>query len=77
MQASLPLPARWETPCGISSAWVASGSPAPSALAGYMQRDLVEERRWISEQDYVEGRVFALLSRRPNDAMGSNKFPLS
>ena len=76
MQAPLPLPARWEAPCGISSAWAASGSAAPSALAGYMQRDLVEARRWVSEQDYVEGLAFAQLSRRPNDAMENNKFPL-
>jgi len=37
---------------------------------------VVEERSWISEQDYVEGLGFAQLSRRPNDAMESNKFPL-
>ena len=43
------------------------------ALAGYMQRDLAEESRWVSKQDYVEGLAFARLSRRPNDAMGSNK----
>jgi chromate transporter len=33
----------------------ALGFGGPIALAGYMQRDLVEERRWISKDDYVEG----------------------
>jgi len=31
------------------------GFGGPIALAGYMQKDLVEERRWITKQDYVEG----------------------
>lgn len=31
------------------------GFGGPIALTGYMQRDLVERRRWISEQDYKEG----------------------
>ena len=30
------------------------GFGGPIALAGYMQRDLVEERRWISKQDCLE-----------------------
>ncbi len=29
----------------------AFGFGGPIALAGYMQRDLVERRRWISKQD--------------------------
>ena len=37
------------------------GFGGPIALAGYMQRDLVERRRWISKQDYLEG-----LARRPD-----------
>jgi chromate transporter len=52
------------------------GFGGPIALAGYMLRNLVEDRRWISKQDYVEGLVFAQLSRRPNDAMERSKFPL-
>jgi chromate transporter len=43
----------------------ALGFGGPIALAGYMQRDLVEERRWISEQDYVEGLALAQLSPGP------------
>jgi hypothetical protein len=31
------------------------GFGGPIALVGYMQRDLVEQRRWISHKDYVEG----------------------
>jgi len=41
------------------------GFGGPIALAGYMQRDLVEHRRWISKQDYVEGLALAQLSPGP------------
>jgi chromate transporter len=41
------------------------GFGGPIALAGYMQRDLVEERRWISEQDYKEGLALAQLAPGP------------
>jgi chromate transporter len=41
------------------------GFGGPIALAGYMQRDLVEERRWVSKQDYVEGLAFAQLCPGP------------
>jgi chromate transporter len=41
------------------------GFGGPIALAGYMHRDLVEERRWISKQDYVEGLAFAQLCPGP------------
>jgi chromate transporter len=37
----------------------------PIALAGYMQRDLVEHRRWISKADYVEGLALAQLAPGP------------
>jgi chromate transporter len=30
-----------------------------------MQRDLVENRRWVSNQDYVEGLAFSQLSPGP------------
>jgi chromate transporter len=42
-----------------------SGFGGPIALAGYMQRDLVEDRRWISKQDYVEGMALAQLAPGP------------
>ena len=41
------------------------GFGGPVALAGYMQRDLVERRRWIARQDYVEGLALAQLSPGP------------
>ena len=41
------------------------GFGGPIALAGYMQKDLVEERNWVSSQDYVEGLAFSQLSPGP------------
>ena len=43
----------------------ALGFGGPIALAGYMQRDLVEQRRWIVPQDYVEGLALAQLAPGP------------
>src|SRR5436309_4976925 len=42
-----------------------AGFGGPIALVGYMQRDLVEERHWISRQDYVEGLALAQLAPGP------------
>jgi chromate transporter len=41
------------------------GFGGPIALIGYMQRDLVEERRWISAKDYGEGLALAQLAPGP------------
>ncbi len=41
------------------------GFGGPIALAGYMQKDLVEQRRWISKQDYVDGLALAQLAPGP------------
>jgi chromate transporter len=41
------------------------GFGGPIALVGYMQRDLVEKRGWISEQDYREGLALAQLAPGP------------
>jgi len=41
------------------------GFGGPIALAGYMQRDLVEKRRWISKRDYLEGLALAQLAPGP------------
>src|SRR5499433_3098896 len=41
------------------------GFGGPIALAGYMQKELVEERRWISKQDYLEGLALAQLMPGP------------
>ena len=43
----------------------AFGFGGPIALASHMQKDLVEERRWISDQDFVEGLAFSQLSPGP------------
>jgi len=41
------------------------GFGGPIALAGHMQKDLVEERKWVSSQDYVEGFSFSQPSPGP------------
>jgi chromate transporter len=41
------------------------GFGGPIALAGYMQRDLVERRGWITKQDYIEGLALAQLAPGP------------
>ncbi|MDQ6882595.1 MAG: chromate efflux transporter, partial [Pseudomonadota bacterium] len=41
------------------------GFGGPVALVGYMYRDLVEQRRWISEADYKEGLALAQLMPGP------------
>ncbi len=43
----------------------AFGFGGPIALAGHMQKDLVEQRQWISSQDYIEGLAFSQLSPGP------------
>ena len=41
------------------------GFGGPVALAGYMHRDLVEARQWITESDYREGLALAQLMPGP------------
>ena len=41
------------------------GFGGPVALVGYMYRDLVEQRHWISEADYEEGLALAQLMPGP------------
>ena len=41
------------------------GFGGPVALVGYMHRDLVETRHWISEADYKEGLALAQLAPGP------------
>jgi chromate transporter len=41
------------------------GFGGPIALAGYMQRDLVERRRWIAPDEYKEGLALAQLAPGP------------
>ncbi len=41
------------------------GFGGPVALVGYMHRDLVEARKWITEEDYKEGLALAQLAPGP------------
>jgi len=41
------------------------GFGGPVALTGYMYRDLVEQRRWISEEDYKDGLALSQLAPGP------------
>lgn len=42
-----------------------TGFGGPVALVGYMHRDLVEQRKWITEEDYKEGLALAQLAPGP------------
>ena len=59
------------TPCSLSELILyflrrgTCGFGGPIALVGDMQRDLVEQRRWISHKDYVEGLALAQLAPGP------------
>jgi chromate transporter len=41
------------------------GFGGPIALAGYMQRDLVDERKWLTNDEYLEGLALAQLAPGP------------
>src|SRR5438270_13007919 len=41
------------------------GFGGPIALVGYMQKDLLDERQWISQQDYLNGLAFSQLAPGP------------
>jgi chromate transporter len=41
------------------------GFGGPVALVGYMHRDLVEDKKWISEEDYKEGMALSQLAPGP------------
>jgi chromate transporter len=43
----------------------AIGFGGPIALAAYMERDLVEKRRWITTTDYKQGLALAQLAPGP------------
>jgi chromate transporter len=51
--------------CGYFLWLGATGFGGPIALAGYMQRDLVERRRWITRDSYLEGLALAQLAPGP------------
>src|SRR5712672_3398685 len=41
------------------------GFGGPIALVGYMQKDLVEERKWITQEEYLKGLAFSQLAPGP------------
>ena len=41
------------------------GFGGPVALVGYMHRDLVDEKKWFSEEDYKEGLALSQLAPGP------------
>jgi chromate transporter len=41
------------------------GFGGPVALVGYMYKDLVEDRKWISDEDYKQGLALAQLAPGP------------
>ena len=41
------------------------GFGGPIALAGHMQQDLVDERGWVTKEDYLEGLALAQLAPGP------------
>jgi chromate transporter len=41
------------------------GFGGPIALVGYMQKDLVDDRKWISQEDYLQGLAFSQLAPGP------------
>src|SRR3954452_2721010 len=43
----------------------ALGFGGPVALVGYMHRDLVEDRKWITDADYKEGLALSQLMPGP------------
>src|SRR5512142_124975 len=53
----------WELVCYFLGLG-ALGFGGPIALAGYMQRDLIE-RRWITQQEYIEGLAFSQMMPGP------------
>jgi chromate transporter, chromate ion transporter (CHR) family len=64
-------PGVYEAPCSLREFWLyfirlgTLGFGGPIALAGHMQRDLVEQRGWISRQNYMDGLAFSQLSPGP------------
>ncbi len=43
----------------------ATGFGGPVALAGYMHKDLIEDRKWLTEEEYKEGIALAQLMPGP------------
>src|SRR6185312_7366325 len=42
-----------------------TGFGGPIALVGYMERELVEQRQWVTPQEFRDGRAFSQLAPGP------------
>jgi chromate transporter len=62
--SSTPVYSLWQL-IGYALRLGTFGFGGPVALVGYMYRDLVENRKWISEADYKEGLTLAQLMPGP------------
>lgn len=62
--ATTPAYSLWQM-VGYMTKLGSVGFGGPVALCGYMYRDLVESRKWISEGDYKEGLTLAQLMPGP------------
>ncbi len=71
MVDSLPSPAVFAKPYSFRNLLVyflklgTIGFGGPIALVGYMERDLVEERRWLTKEEYLRGLALAQLAPGP------------
>lgn len=65
------MPTAKEKPCSPGELTLyflklgATGFGGPIALVGYMERDLVEERGWISREDFKQGLALSQLAPGP------------
>jgi len=65
------MPTAEEKPCSLRELTLyflklgATGFGGPIALVGYMERDLVEERGWISREDFKQGLALSQLAPGP------------
>lgn len=62
--AALPAYSLWQL-VGYMLGLGTWGFGGPVALVGYMHRDLVERRRWLTEEDYKEGLTLAQITPGP------------
>jgi chromate transporter len=76
LEARAPTPVREDVSLSRLAAYFLRlgtvGFGGPIALVGYMQRDLVEDRKWVSDEDYLQGLAFSQLSPGPLAAQLAN-----
>src|SRR5882762_497226 len=72
IEAQQLVPVPFAKFCGYFLWLGTTGFGGPIALAGYMQRDLVERRRWVSRHDYLEGLAFSQRSEEHTSELQSH-----